>query len=110
MGKAESVYMPKPKAKEDNANTNKPDASDDASNIPAPQSAAEALAIRDMLQKAQQDVPPSMNPGEGHHESKGGIPDNINDALNNAIDDVYANKAVQQDIKAKQRVIVGGDG
>ena len=110
MGEAESTYIPKPKAKDDAANTNTPDTSDNPSNIPIPQSAADALALRELLQQTQQDSPPSMQPGEGHHESKGGIPNNIRDVLDNAIDDVFANKAVQQDIKAKQRVIVGGDG
>jgi hypothetical protein len=37
---------------------------------------------------------PSLNPGKGHHESKGGVPDNINNSrLDKAIDDVYDNKA-----------------
>jgi hypothetical protein len=109
-GVAESVYIGKPKPKQEPANTNTPDASEQSGRMPVPQSAADALTLRSLNQEANRDTPPSFTPGEGHHESKGGIPDNINDMLDRAIDDVYGNKAVQQDIKAKQRVIVGGDG
>ena len=109
-GIAESVYIAKPKDKQDPANTNTPDDSEQSGSVPAPQSAADALTLRSMTQEAARNAPPSATPGEGHHASKGGIPDNINDLLDKAIDDVYGNKAVQQDIKAKQRVIVGGDG
>lgn len=108
MGKPESIYVPKPKAA---ANTNNsPGKHDSASNLPAPQSAAEALQMREMLQEATKDATPSLTPGSEHHESKGGVPDDIKTMLNDAVDNVLNNKAVQQDIKAKQRVIVGGDG
>jgi hypothetical protein len=40
----------------------------------------------------------------------GGIPNHIDDMLNDAINEVLDRKDVQADIKAKQRVIVGGDG
>jgi hypothetical protein len=107
MGKPESVYMPIPKAKDD-ANTNSTPDKSNPSTMPAPNSAAEALAIREAIQQSNQ--PPSLEPGEGHHESKGGVPDNLQSILDNTMEDIYNNKAVQQDIKAKQRVIVGGDG
>lgn len=106
MGDEESTYVPKPKPSQSNTN-NTPDKSETP---PAPASAADALAMRELNKEAKANTPLDLNPGEGHHESKGGVPDKVNDALNNAIEDVYANKAVQQDIKAKQRVIVGGDG
>ena len=105
MGKPESIYTGKP-----NPNTNTTDAQDTPAPIPAPNSAEDALAMRKALQKSYEDSPPAPNAGVGHHESKGGIPDNINDLLDKASNEVYNNKAVQQDIKAKQRVIVGGDG
>lgn len=109
MGKQESVYVPKPKPKPGEPNTNKtPDAT--SGSMPAPQSAADALTMRELNQEANRNAPPSMTPGEGHHDSKGGVPDNIREMLDSAMDAVYDNKAVQQDIKAKQRVIVGGDG
>jgi hypothetical protein len=110
MGKNESPYIdkPKPSNTNNNASDNDPDKSDNPVPHLKPESAEEALAIREMNQ--QSTTPPSRDPGTGHSESKGGIPDNIKDALNNAVDEVHNNKAVQQDIKAKQRVIVGGDG
>lgn len=118
MGKAESVYIPgsKQKSTQQNnpANTNNPDAisngqsQDGNSTIPAPRSAQEALAMRES--KLEATGTPSLTPGEGHHESKGGVPDNLNDMLHQVIEDVMDRKDVQADIKAKQRVIVGGDG
>ena len=105
MGKAEGKYVGKP-----TPNTNTTPTKDEAETPPAPESAEDALELRELNQQAQQSSPPSTKPGTGHHESKGGVPDNIKDMLNKAVDDVYENKAVQQDIKAKQRVIVGGDG
>ena len=107
MGKPESIYMPKPKSP---TNTNTPPTqSNNPQSMPAPQSAAEALGMREMNQQAHDGTPP-VEPGTGHHDSKGGVPDDIKTMLNDAIDDVLNNKAVQQDIKSKQRVIVGGDG
>ena len=109
MGKTESVYVGKPKP---DSNTNTPDTGNNStpSSMPKPNSAADALTLREIMQEAAKDTPPSTQAGEGHHESKGGVPDNINDMLDKAVNDVYDNNAVQQDIKAKQRVIVGGDG
>jgi hypothetical protein len=109
MGKAEGAFTAKPKPNT-NTNNSDPESTDEAKSMPAPESAQQALDMRAAIQEAMKDAPPSMNPGTGHHDSKGGVPDNINDMLDKAIDDVLNNKAVQQDIKAKQRVIVGGDG
>ena len=106
MGKAEGAYKAKAKV----SSQAQPNTNNDGDTGPAPQSASEALDLREANQQANVDAPPSMKPGTGHHESKGGVPDNIKDMLDKAVDDVYENKAVQQDIKAKQRVIVGGDG
>ena len=108
MGKPESIYVPKPKSTA-NTNTNPGEQGNNPS-MPAPQSASEALDLREMLQEATKDATPSLTPGSDHHESKGGVPDDIKTMLNDAVDNVLGNKAVQQDIKAKQRVIVGGDG
>ena len=101
MGKAESIYVSK---KPELANTNTP---------PQPQSAEEALAIRELAQQAKegqgepQEIPQA---GTGHVESVGGIPNNIQEMLEDAIQTVLERKDVQQDIKTKQKVIVGGDG
>jgi hypothetical protein len=43
-------------------------------------------------------------------ESVGGIPNNIQEMLEDTIQSVLERKDVQQDIKTKQKVIVGGDG
>jgi len=71
-----------------------------------PTTTEQALDIRDK----GVDHTPTSTAGSGHVESLGGIPKNINDMLNDAIDNVLARKDVQADIKAKQKVIVGGDG
>jgi len=99
MGKAESTSVqakPNP-----TSNTNKP---------PQPKTAQEALALREELQAEQGNKPSGMQAGEGHVESVGGIPDNVQEMLEDAIQTVLERKDVQQDIKTKQKVIVGGDG
>jgi hypothetical protein len=94
MGKAESTQP----------NTNKPSQ--------APQSVEDALDMANTNpdKNAEDYVPPAPVAGKGHHESLGGIPDSVHDMLNNVVDDVLARKDVQQDIKTKQKIIVGGDG
>jgi hypothetical protein len=102
MGKAESTQvMSKPKP---STNTNNP---------PQPKTAEEALALRELAQQSQdgketpQGVPQA---GTGHVNSVGGIPNNVQDLLEDTIQSVLERKDVQQDIKTKQKVIVGGDG
>jgi hypothetical protein len=64
-----------------------------------------------MREQAQQrNTSPSRDAGKGHHDSKGGIPDNVMDMLEDTIANVLSRKDVQQDVKTKQKVIVGGDG
>ena len=111
IGTKESVYVPKPKGAPTQTSTPQTDgkAAGNEGDTPTqlvPQTAQEALSIRDAMTETK----PSATPGTGHVPSLGGIPDNIGDLLNKAIDDVLARKDVQADIKAKQRVIVGGDG
>ena len=106
MGKAESTQVsrkPNPKP-----NTNKPINEQLDHVLGIPQSASEALDLREQAQ--QLDTPPSPTPGTGHHESMGGIPNNVHEMLDNAIADVLDRKDVQQDVKTKQKVIIGGDG
>jgi hypothetical protein len=106
MGKAESTQVsrkPNPKP-----NTNKPLTEQLDHVLGIPQTAAEAMDMREQAQ--QHDAPPAPTPGTGHHESKGGIPNNVLDMLDNAVQDVLDRKDVQQDVKTKQKVIVGGDG
>jgi len=96
MGKAESTTP----------NTNKP-----SQPKPAPTNQQEAL---DMANAKPTDgeikAPPSMAPGTGHHESFGGLPDSVHNMLDEVIDSIMSSKDVLQDLKTKQKVIVGGDG
>ena len=119
MGTKESTYVPKPTQTPPPPQNGLPNPTDEGqpnsegnkpSNEPGtpviPQSVQEALDIRD----SNVDGPTPAQAGTGHVDSMGGIPSNINDLLNQAIDDVLARKDVQADVKTKQRVIVGGDG
>ena len=72
--------------------------------------AEEALQKREQSQRNAEQQGGGRQYGEGHVDSVGGLPQNIHDLLNNAVEDVLSRKDVQMDIKAKQRVIVGGDG
>jgi len=69
-----------------------------------PKTASEALAQR----KVDQDFGNQSN--TGHADSLGGIPDNIADIMTKIEETILTRKDVQQDIKTKQRVIIGGDG
>ena len=118
MGTKESTYVPKPKTKENpssdnnglsdmptNTNPNDDGNGSNPSTASAPSSVQEALDIREQNINTS-----SITPGTGHAPSLGGVPDRINDMLNDAIDEVLERKDVQADVKTKQRVIVGGDG
>ena len=94
MGKAESTQTkPKP-----TANTN---------NSRQPITSQEALELRE---EAQRTNTPGLSPGTGHVHSVGGIPNDVQEMLEDTIQTVLERKDVQQDIKTKQKVIVGGDG
>jgi hypothetical protein len=76
--------------------------------VSAPQTSSEALDMRARNQEQKQ--PGNLSAGSGHHESVGGIPDNVKEMLEDTIQTVLERKDVQQDVKTKQKVIVGGDG
>ena len=99
MGKAESTNVP-----------GKPNPTSNTNNAPQPQTAEEALAIREQAQQQPTDLQGEPVAGTGHVDSVGGIPNNIKDLLEDTIQTVLERKDVQQDIKTKQKVIVGGDG
>jgi len=119
IGTKESTYVPKPKAP---TNTNTPSETptptsnegepNGEGNKPGPTTSKAPTSVQEALDLRDQNVdqPVSSQAGTGHAPSLGGIPSNISDMLNNAIDDVLARKDVQADVKTKQRVIVGGDG
>jgi hypothetical protein len=105
MGTAEPIGSGrKPQLKSD---TN-PTEGQSKAEIAAPQTASEALDMRAKNQEQKQ--PGNLSPGSGHHESVGGIPDNVKEMLEDTIQTVLERKDVQQDVKTKQKVIVGGDG
>jgi hypothetical protein len=93
MGKAESTTP----------NTNKPKNS-------APTTQQEALDMANDKPTNGETAIKSMTPGTGHHESLGGLPDSVNDMLDDVIETIMSSKEVLQDLKTKQKVIVGGDG
>lgn len=110
IGVKESEWHPKPKDSPTQTSTPQSNGkTGDEQGEPihlTPQTAEQALAIRDAMSNST----PAPMAGQGHTPSMGGIPNNIGELLNKAIDDVLDRKDVQADIKAKQRVIVGGDG
>jgi hypothetical protein len=118
MGTKESTYVPKPKPSESSSsgNSEQPDAptntnSNSDGNQSSPSTAPAPTSIQEALDIREQNInTTSTTSGLGHTPSLGGVPDNINDLLNKAIDDVLERKDVQADVKTKQRVIVGGDG
>lgn len=118
MGKAESPYIPKPKQQfpipqEADCKFPAPQLPPlDGNGNPQQSSAQQPTSVQEALDIREQNVnnPTPPQAGKGHTSSLGGIPDNISDMLNDAIDDVLARKDVQADIKTKQRVIIGGDG
>ena len=68
--------------------------------------------MREQAQQGDGEQKPNDVPqaGTGHVHSVGGIPNNVQDLLEDTIQTVLERKDVQQDIKTKQKVIVGGDG
>ena len=100
MGKKESAWTPKQSESEPSpANTNNtPDQS---------MTAEQQLESREQQQNGQK---AGLAAGTGHVPSAGGIPDNVTDMLDNIVQEVLDRKDVQQDVKIKQKVIIGGDG
>jgi hypothetical protein len=125
MGQAEPTFIPKPQEPKesdedqqsgpseqgdeqgDSVNTNNSPGGADGSGagnvfVP-PTTIQEALEQRDTTVR-------NAPAGQGSAQSLGGIPDNIVEIMESIENDIYNRKDVQQDIKIKQRVIIGGDG
>jgi Mg-chelatase subunit ChlD len=66
--------------------------------------------VQEALDARKTDDLASPNPGTGHAQSLGGIPDNVAQIMQDIEQSIYDRKDVQTDIKTKQRVIIGGDG
>lgn len=63
--------------------------------------AEEALAMREDSIYAAPQI------GTGHMPSDGGIPDDLQETLSNALNKVYDSKEVRTDIKRKQKIVIG---
>lgn len=110
MGTKESPFIPKPKQQPTQTNQPSQDRTPPGEQTQGehyqPKNADEAITIRDM----HVDSGKSFTPGSGHSESHGGLSTRLNEAIYDALDVVLNNDDVIADVKAKQRVIVGGDG
>lgn len=113
-GQAESPYVVKPKPKpkpgaspSDVVGAGEKRKEQSPTQYPSftPQTAEEALALREERMQLPHTISPA---GRGHSESVGGVP--LMNLLDDVIEDTLNNKDVLADVKAKQRVIVGGDG
>ena len=79
-----------------------PERSDDTSST-----ADEQLAKRE--EKFNETDTPKAQHGRGHVESKGGLPKDLKETMNNSLQSIYNRKEVIKDIKRKQNIIVHGD-
>lgn len=114
-GQAESTYIPKPKPKSTqqstspsavvNAGEGRKEQSPTQYPTFTPKTADEAIALREQRMQMPEGISAA---GRGHTDSVGGVP--LMDLLDDVIDATLNNKDVLADVKAKQRVIVGGDG
>ena len=100
MGKPESEWSPK-QADTMPAESNTNSAPD------INMTADEQLEAREQQQNGQVS---GIAAGTGHVPSAGGIPAGVQDMLDDIVQDVLDRKDVQQDVKIKQKVIIGGDG
>jgi len=138
MGTRESVYTPKDPATPQDVTEEQeewpggcgfpvgPDDSEESSSIvkggngvpisstTIPQNAEEALELRQQNKERIDQLDPeledqtSLNAGSGHHKSFGGIPNDLMDDIQDALEDIYSRKDVLRDIRRKQRVIITG--
>ena len=79
-----------------------PERSDDTSST-----ADEQLAKRE--EKFNETDTTKAQHGQGHVESKGGLPKDLKETMNNSLQSIYNRKEVIKDIKRKQNIIVHGD-
>jgi len=61
------------------------------------------------LAKRERAVYSTPSVGQGHVDSVGGIPDDLQITLNNALNKVHERKDVLADVKRKQSIVIGGD-
>jgi hypothetical protein len=71
--------------------------------------ADEQLAKREEKFNEIKDTPAKPTRGQGHVESKGGIPQDLKNHIEDNLQSIYDNKQVIKDVKRKQNIIVHGD-
>lgn len=83
----------------------------DTVSVPVTGSGAQPLTVEEALKdRDKRSETTTEGYGSGHVESIGGIPENIAAILNAIESSILDRKDVQQDVKIKQKVIIGGDG
>jgi len=124
MGDKESTYVPKPKQSKEEKGYNPSGCGPDTNKPPEekegkphgegdkPGEAYVPLTIAEALDIREQAIYSTVKDdhGTGHVPSVGGIPEYLSDLLADAIEEVLSRKDVIQDVKVKQKVIIGGDG
>jgi hypothetical protein len=65
------------------------------------------ISMEESLLKRERNVYSAPAIGKGHDPSKGGIPEDLQITLSNALNAVYDRKDVVTDVKRKQKIIVG---
>jgi Mg-chelatase subunit ChlD len=64
---------------------------------------------QDALAKREASIYSAPSVGQGHVDSVGGIPEDLQITLNNALNKVHERKDVLADVKRKQSIVIGGD-
>lgn len=81
-----------------------------STDVPAPETAEEAIQLRQHNKEANENKSETskLSHGKGHHESKGGLPEDLFEDIQDALDNVYNRQDVVKDSRRKQRIIVTG--
>lgn len=74
-----------------------------------PESADEALRKRERMYQESKESSLKPEAGSGHVESKGGLPQDLKDYIDDSLQSIYDNKQVIKEVKRKQNIIVHGD-
>jgi hypothetical protein len=76
-----------------------------------PDNSIQEISAEEALRRRNPETELATQTGSNAHvKSAGGIPENIADIIAEIENEIYSRKDVVQDLKAKQRVIIGGDG
>jgi hypothetical protein len=95
----------------DTSNTNNTPGTGNAPGRVAPDDSVHEISAEEALRRRDPSSEVTHTTGANAHvKSAGGIPENIADIIAEIENEIYSRKDVLQDVKAKQRVIIGGDG